>query len=217
MQFLSSKNLLASLGLVGVCAASAASAAGTPTGTYVSAGIGGGVTDLDKGGINSAVGGQGVQVSSGTADKQDTSFNLNVGYRLSPNFAVEGGYVNLGKYGYQMNLAGSAGSVTGEFKSQGITAAGVGILPLGNGFSAYGKLGLIDARTELVASPSNSASGVTDRKHSSVGMLAGLGASYDITPKVAVLTEWNRYARVGDASTGDGAVNAYSVGFRYTF
>jgi hypothetical protein len=211
------KVLFTSLGLFGLCTAGSVLAAGSDSGPYVGASVGGGVTSLNGGGINSALGAQGASVSSGTSDRQENAYSANLGYRFTPNWAAEIGYADLGHFGYQANLAGSGGAVTGVFKSQGATAAGVGILPLKNGFSLYGKLGVIDANTELTAKPSNPAIALSNSKHSSAGLLTGLGASYDVTPALAVTTEWNRYGNVGNASTASGSVNTYTVGLRYKF
>jgi len=186
-------------------------------GPYVSVNLGAGISSLKKGGIDSAVGAQNVNVSSGSSDTQDTIYGFNLGYRLSPNFAFEGGYVNLGEYGYQSNTADPvAGAVTGHFKSYGFTAAGVGILPLVNKVSLYGKLGVVEAHTTLTAygSPGINTSNVS---YDSTGLLVGAGASYDITPQIATTLEWNRYGHLGNPGTAYAAVNTYTLGLKYKF
>lgn len=211
----STRSSIFSLGIGGLCLIGSAQAAqdtAVYVGPYVSGNVGVGSTSLQKGGIDSAVGTQGVRVTSGSSDTQDVSYGANLGYRLSRNFAVEAGYVNLGSYSYQSN-ASPSGSVSGEFEAEGLTAAGVGIVPLGNGFSAYGKLGVIGAHTRLT----KSGLGTGDATHDSIGLLAGLGASYDITPKVAATLEWNHYGGLGNPSTAYGSVNTYTVGAKYRF
>lgn len=210
----SCRSILFSLG-IGACLMSSAFAA--ETGPYVGASLGAGVSALKKGGIDSAVGAQGLQVSSGTSDTQNTAYGLNLGYRLSPHAAVELGYVNLGKYGYQSNLASAANqAVTGEFEAQGATLAGVGILPLSHGLSLYGKLGLIQAHTKLsaVGSPGVATSNTS---HDSTGTLSGAGLSYDLSKAVAATVEWNHYSGLGNPATGYGKLNTYTAGLKYSF
>jgi hypothetical protein len=55
------------------------------------------------------------------------------------NFAVEGGYFNLGKFGYTANA--TTGSQTGSAGNQGLNLDGVGILPLTQSFRS-GSMGL---------------------------------------------------------------------------
>jgi len=210
-------SIVTTLVIGGLCVATQAQAADLSTGPYVSANVGAGVSSLQKGGIDSALGAQGIGVSSGTSGTQDTTYGLSLGYRFTPNLAAEVGYVNLGKFGYQSNVSGASNAaVVGEFKSQGMTAAALGILPLPHNVSVYGKLGLIRADTELRASGSNGVDTV-NTSHYSTGSLVGLGASYDITPKVATRVEWNRYGNLGNPSTGYGSVNTYTVGLAYKF
>lgn len=201
--------LVASLGI-----ATQAHAANTAPGLYVGADLGTSLANRHVAGIDGALGYQGVGISSGNSDKQDTTYGLTLGYRINPYLAVEGGYVNLGSMGYQANTA--SGSVVGSAKSQGFTAAAVGILPLAHDVSVYGKLGLINARTDLRATGSAGIATSNTREYS-VTPLIGLGASYDITPKVSTQVEWNRYDKLGGASTSEVSYNTFSVGMRYKF
>src|SRR3954465_5594534 len=74
--------------------------------------------------------------SSGSCDDKDTAYRIFGGYKFHPKIAVEGGYSPLGETSASI---GGLGSVTAEANAWDIV--GVGILPLGNNFSAFGKLG----------------------------------------------------------------------------
>lgn len=210
MKTISPRILFATLATGSVLLAAQAQAATTP-GLYVGANTGISLANHHTAGLDGAVANQGVNVTSGNSDKQDTAWGLTLGYDINPNLAVEAGYVNLGSMGYQSNAA--AGAVVGSLKSQGLTLAAKGTLPLANGFAAYGKVGLIDARTDLRTS------GLATRntREYSVSPLVGLGVSYDLTPQVATQLEWNHYSDLGGASTSEASYNTVSVGLRYRF
>ena len=213
MKTISPRILFATLATGGLLLAAQAQAASSP-GLYISANTGVSLSHRHTAGIDGAVANQGINVSSGDADKQDTTYGVTLGYDINPNLAVEAGYVNLGSMGYQSNV--TSGAVVGSVKSQGFTAAVKGTLPLANGFSAYGKAGLIDARTDLRATGSNNIATSNTREYA-VRPLVGMGVSYDITPKVATQLEWNHYSDLGGASTSEASYNTYTVGMRYKF
>lgn len=210
MKTISPRILFATLATGGLLIAAQAQAASAP-GLYVGANTGISLANHHTAGLDGAVANQGVNVTSGNSDKQDTAWGLTLGYDINPNLAVEAGYVNLGSMGYQSNATG--GAVTGSLKSQGLTLAAKGSLPLANGFTAYGKVGLIDARTDLRTSGLST----TNTREYSVEPLVGLGVSYDITPKVATNVEWTHYSDLGGASTSEASYNTLSVGLRYKF
>lgn len=208
------RTLVYTLVASGIGLATQANAASTTEGVYVGADLGTSIANRHVAGIDGALRNQGIPITSGNSDKQETTHGLTVGYRINPYLAVEGGYVNLGNMGYQSNT--NTGAVVGNVKSQGLTAAAVGILPIARDVSVYGKLGVIDARTDLRASGSNGIATTNTREYS-VTPLLGLGASYDITPKVSTQVEWNRYNKLGGASTSEVSYNTVTVGMRYKF
>src|ERR1051325_8973006 len=69
-------------------------------------------------------------------DKSDTAFDVNLGYRLNRNFAVEGAYTDLGKFHFSSAALGD-----GDVKPTAVSLSAVGILPLQSSFSLYGKAG----------------------------------------------------------------------------
>ena len=194
---------------------SAAMAADT-TGWY--GGINVGRSDFRQrdGGVDSALANQGFS-SSSDVDKKDTAFGLNLGYQVNPYFALEGGYVDLGKLKYNSNISSPvADAASGRLKASGWTFSGLGIAPLGNDFSAYGRLGLIRAKTEFNGSDA-AGIGIADQSNSKTAGLYGLGLNYDISKALATRVEWTRYANLGDASTGKADLDLISVGLQVKF
>jgi hypothetical protein len=71
---------------------------------------------------------------SSTLDNSDTGFTLQLGYRVAPNLAVEGGWFDLGKAVYKANAGGGL-TVNEDVKASGFGISGVGIIPIANKFS----------------------------------------------------------------------------------
>src|SRR5205085_12419688 len=75
-------------------------------------------------------------------------------YKFNRNFAVEGGYFNLGKFGFTAHTS-PAGTLEGSAKFQGANVDAVGILPLGGNFSAFARAGRSEEHTSELQSQSN--------------------------------------------------------------
>ena len=151
-----------------------------------------------------------------STDDSDTGYKLQLGYRFNEYFAVEGGYVSLGKATGQSRF--TQGSYNESFKADGINVDAVGSFPLGAGFAIFGKLGA--AYTTLKADGSAIGAGVAGSaslKESKVNATFGAGLNYDITDAIAVRAEYERF-KVGDSGdTGDGNIDLMSLGVAFKF
>jgi OOP family OmpA-OmpF porin len=200
---------------LGAACFSSAQAAGNP-GWYGGVSLGRSVEQLGGGAVDGALANQGLTGAS-SLDHHGTSYNLFAGYEITPYFALEGGYVSLGKFDFSSAVAApAADTVSGHYEARGVDAAALGILPFADKWSAFGKAGLLYAKTSLDAG-STGAVAVSDEHHWSTGPLLGAGVGYDLTRNVALRAEWDRYFRVGDASTGRGDIDQYTVGVAYRF
>jgi OOP family OmpA-OmpF porin len=154
----------------------------------------------------------GFTVTSVDKDEDSLGFKLFGGYKLSKHFAVEGGYFNLGKFGYTANT--TSGSQTGSAKYQGLNLDALGMLPLTQKFSALGRVGL----TYTQAKGTFSGVGVSDPSpsKSEANYKLGLGAQYDLTDSLGLRAEVERF-RITDAIGNDGVAHMFSVGLVYYF
>jgi len=187
------------------------------TGWY--AGANAGVTNAKQtgGGIDGAYANQGVTAGS-SLDKTDNIYSLNLGYQFHKNFALEGGYVDLGKYNFNSNISAPAtDTASGDYRVKGWTTTAVGILPLQNGFSAYGKLGAVFADTKFNVASNTGATTLNSTSKSSTRPLYGLGVSYDFSKQVVGKAEWTRYDGLGNDLTGKADIDTYTVGVAYKF
>jgi OOP family OmpA-OmpF porin len=161
--------------------------------------------DIDGALANQGVGG------SASADRSDTAFGINGGYRFNRNFAVEAAWERLGDFSYSSSTG--TDTIDGKFKANALSLAGLGIYPLTPNWSVYGKAGLARTSVDLEASSQTGATAVSSQSHSGVGWLVGAGATYDLSGGIFTKLGWDHYAAVGDgSSTGQSSIDVYSVG-----
>ena len=138
------------------------------------------------------------------------------GYQFNRNFALEGGYFNLGQFGFVANTV-PLGSFTGTAKVKGLNLDLVGILPISEKFSAFGRVGVNRAETRdtftgtgrvAVLNPSPSKRD-TNYKF-------GVGLQYAFTNALSMRAEVERY-RIDDAVGNVGDIDLVSVGLVYRF
>jgi len=191
--------------------ASTASPPGTAASTSAAAARPGG------GDFDNALAKQGIGASSSN-DRSDTSLGFNVGYLVNRNFAIEGAYTRLGEFDYSAAASSpAADTITGKYKAHALSLSGVGILPLQQNWSVYGKAGLARTKTDLEASSATGAVAVGNSSDSRTGLLIGAGAMYDISRNVFARAGWDRYADIGSDATGKGHADVYSIGVGYRF
>ena len=154
-------------------------------------------------------------VTGSHQDDHDTGYKLYGGYQFHRNFALEGGYFNLGRYNYGYSTLG--GTSSGNTKFQGLNLDLVGTLPITDHFSAFGRLGAAytQARSSVTGTGTLTGFSGSDTERS-WGPKAGLGIEYAFTPALAVRGEWERY-RVKDAVRGRDNIDMVSVGLVYRF
>jgi len=138
---------------------------------------------------------KGDDIGGVSTDKSSTGGKLYGGYTFTPNFSLEAGYANLGKFD----------SAAGSVKADGFYADAVGTLPLGNGFSALGRVGLFNGKLD------SSLAG--DERGTSYKV--GAGVQYDFDKQLGIRGEWERYRfdALGTKSNAD----MVSVGLNYKF
>jgi OOP family OmpA-OmpF porin len=138
-----------------------------------------------------------------SCDDKDTAWKVFGGYQFNRYVAVEVGYTNLGE------ATAAAGGVTVTDEATAFEVVAVGMYPIIDRLSVYGKLGLF--RGELDRSSNNPA--VVTGSNSQTDITFGFGLRYDITSNIAVRGEWQTYREVGDITD----VNVISIGALFRF
>lgn len=153
-----------------------------------------------------------------TIDDRDrsTGFKLFGGRQLHPNFALEAGLFDLGKFGFTATTT-PAGALDGSIRLRGLNLDAVGILPINERFSALGRFGLTYAQArDSFGGTGAVVVGNANPRHSGVNYKAGVGLQYAVTDALALRAEAERY-RVDDAVGNRGAIDLFSVGLVYRF
>ncbi|NVO07516.1 MAG: outer membrane beta-barrel protein [Rhodoferax sp.] len=142
-------------------------------------------------------------------EQQDTAYKIFGGYQFNRNFAIEGGYFNLGKFSYR--AASPTGTLNGTYEVDGLNLDLIGTLPLSERFSAFGRIGAQYANTRDSFSGTGSLT-PADRNPSKrdTNLKVGVGLQYDISPSMQLRGEAERY-RINDAFDNRGDVNVFSL------
>jgi len=151
-------------------------------------------------------------------EKNKTAYKLFAGYNFNKNFAIEGGYADLGKPA--QNVAWVGGSGKGVQKESAWFVAGKGTLPINEQFNLFGKLGLTQNKVKASWSDTDGFSGSDSKSRS--GVLYGVGAEYNVSKQIGVRMEYEDFGKFGsqfvnDTGTGRTKTSLWSVGMAYKF
>ena len=144
-------------------------------------------------------------------------WRLQGGYRFNPNFALEGGYIDFGKADYTASYNG--GSAHGSLKAGGVDLAALLLLPLGDSFTVFGKLGAVAAKVDstLTAGAPASLASSSDSVHVYEPLL-GVGALYKVSDNVDLRADYDYVGSLGKSDkTGKMDANMFSLGIAYNF
>jgi OOP family OmpA-OmpF porin len=208
---------LLAISVLGICSVSSARA---ETGWYVGGAIGQGIVQSGATDLNATLAAQGITAQS-TVNCKCTDFKLYAGYGLNGHFAIEGGYVNLGKLDatgtFTAPLPG--GVFSDSIKADGWNVDVVAAAPVTENLSVYGRLGLIRASVtaNIVASTGFFTLALPSRAISTNAHY-GAGLQYNFSRNWGIRGEWEKFNKLGDPNTtGQGDIDLYSLGAIYRF
>jgi OmpA-OmpF porin, OOP family len=188
-------------------------------GGYVGFAIGQSRAKVDQGEIDSSLASIGLG-SSTSVDDTDIGFKVYAGYQFNKNFAIEGGYTDFGKStSHSVITSGGSGTADGEWKAWSIDLSALGILPLNEKFSLFGRggLSLWNLDFTLTANGPGGTASASESK-SGVSPLLGIGATYSFTQQLALRAELERHFSVGDSdTTGKSDIDLISIGLQFRF
>jgi OOP family OmpA-OmpF porin len=140
--------------------------------------------------------------SGSNVDDEDNGYTMGIGVRMGPNFAIEGGYVDLGEVSGSSGTDSFTAETTGAF-------AGLGLfIPLQPGFELTGRAGLIawdtDAAITLGGLRSTESDDGTD-------IYFGIGAAFQVSRELHLTVGFDRY------DIDDTDVDMLSLGAKFYF
>lgn len=164
-------------------------------------------------------------------DTDNPGFGFVAGYRLNNHLAVEGGYMDLGKFRYQALSNGGfinaddptvldpdVLSLSANSKTAGFALTALGILPLNYRWELYGRAGVLFASNELTLFLTNGVGSFKDTyTGSSTDLLAGAGAGFTFAEIYTLRAEYQRVFDAGDDTVGEGDQDLATVGVTVRF
>lgn len=164
-------------------------------------------------------------------NERHASWNLLLGYQFNKNFALEGGYVDLGRHNTTFSILPVNTAVDGG------RISAIGIYPISEVFSVNGKIHAlysnINAKiaTQSSCTHSDGSGGqggdipscpiswetlsISD-SFWSVGY--GIGLEYKFAAQLALRGNWDRYPNIGDKNImGENDIDVLSLGLKYSF
>jgi OOP family OmpA-OmpF porin len=159
---------------------------------------------------------------SSTLDDSDTGFGLAGGYQINDHFAVEFGYVDLGSVNYRADTTLAQGAeqadadVTLQSSASGPVLSVLGILPVGERFSVFGRAGLsllnADGTVRVTIDDMIQRASQSSQKSD---LVFGVGAELAFAQYYAIRLGWDRYLDVGTEDvTGDIDADVITLGLR---
>ncbi|MFZ6744058.1 OmpA family protein [Undibacterium sp. JH2W] len=181
---------------------------------YIGAGAGRANTSIDRERIIRSLMDNGASSVGFRSDERDTAYKLFMGKQMNKYFALEAGYFDLGKFGFNATTT-PAGTINGEVGFRGFNFDLVGQLPLSERFSLLGRVGANFARADAHFT-GNRLLAVTDPNptEKKLNPKVGLGMEYKFTEALAMRAEGERY-RINDAVHNRGDVDFYSFSLVY--
>jgi len=186
-----------------------------------------------------------INVTSTSNNFSDTSttYSFFVGYQIWHWFAVEAGWMDLGSTSVQTNATytysvvnpifpppptGGSYRARSQFESTGWALSALPMLPIGDAWNLYGRLGYYMGDNKLtgrfqgqdtragvaVGSPYDAKINESD---SSGVFLWGLGASYTFDERVSLRLEYDNIADVAEVGSNKSDVQRFTLGLVYRF
>jgi OmpA-OmpF porin, OOP family len=204
------------LGVVTLAAIVSSLAMADDSGWYVGANAGDSQAKIDDTRIVNALLHEGFDTTAINDDDKHFGYKLFGGYQVNRYFALEGGYFDLGTFGFSAYTAPPT-ALHGDARFQGANLDAVGILPLTDSFAAFVRAGYDYTATKdtfagygavIVPDPQRSAHGGHYK--------FGAGLQYALSRSLGVRIEAERY-RVEDAVGNRGDIDLFTLGLVYRF
>jgi OOP family OmpA-OmpF porin len=143
------------------------------------------------------------------SDTTDLGWKIFGGYRFTPNFGAEVGYIDLGEQSVDVDLGPLLGTLSATNSISGVSLAGTAGYPVLPKAYMFGKLGGFIWDSSAEGSPV----GLGDDDNG-VDLTFGIGGTYELVEHVKVRAEWERFQGLGDDDTD---IDLFTGGIQYDF
>jgi OmpA-OmpF porin, OOP family len=148
-----------------------------------------------------------------TTDRKDTSAKFFFGHQFNRMLAVEAGYFDLGDAAFTATTA-TAQTLNGRLRAKGVNLDLLGMLPVTDSWSVFGRVGATYARVQDSFSGTAVAASGVDSRNKKANAKAGLGLQVDLGSSLIARAEVERYRINGAVS---GRTNVDNVSFSLLF
>jgi OOP family OmpA-OmpF porin len=201
------RSALAILAILAIAAASSATPAAAQGPFYGVVGMGRSTIDVDPSSVDRFALANGLATSSTATSTKDFGWKLQLGLPISSAFAVEGGYMSLGRSTFinTNNLYIATGDKQASLFNLDLVAK----MPLNQSFSLLGRVGAYRWETE---SNLPTSAGMSYRTDDGFDWKFGAGVQYQFTNTFALRGAYDRFNGIGSSGTaGDSKANLLSV------
>ncbi|MDO8271501.1 MAG: OmpA family protein [Gammaproteobacteria bacterium] len=192
------------------------SASAQESGGYIGFSAGRAFADIDSSGLAASLQAGGYRIGQFSSEQRDSTFKVLGGYRLNPNFALEGSYFDLGDFDFDATLLPAAtqhGEVSGL---KGFAVDLVGTLPLREKLSAFARLGVNNGKVAQDFSGTTIGTGFAGRSDRGWNEKYGIGLQYAINEALSVRAEMERYGIEDNRVLRDN-IDTFTLGVVYSF
>lgn len=187
--------------------------------------------DVSRNDFNDVLEGAAPQITSSSLDTSDTAYKLQLGYQFNENFALEGGYIDLGQTEYTADytdLSSVKGKTSASIEAKGWNLDGLLTLPINAGFSIFFKGGLFWADMDgswkdFPANGTVSGKQTFSTSEKKARPNFGFGVAYNFYKSFSARAEIERFANMRIKSDDElnfnvkANVDLYSLGLSYQF
>lgn len=185
-------------------------------GLYVGISAGQSEDKFDNDRNANALAGTGISANVLSDDQSGNAYKAFVGIPLSPNWAVETGYFDLGRTGFDASTD-PAGTVSNRTRIQGLNVDLVGTLPITDSWALLGRVGAAYAQTKSHVNGTGAAAAATrSSSERDTNYKFGFGTQVAFTPALSMRLEGERY-RVRDVAGKHANVDMVTLGLVYQF
>lgn len=208
--------------LIGSISSTAALAADQGFYGYVSAGS----NNSDrKGEGDAAITNLGATAFTSNMKSTSTGYKVQLGYQINSNFAVEGGYVDMGKFSYHASVTAPVAATRDvAITATGLNLDAVGRLPVSDALAVFGKLGVVSYNLKYACQATGIACLTPNRSSSGTPLHFGLGMDWNLTQNWFARAEYEMFKNVGtqfNATASQGTTRAdvkmANIGIGYKF
>ncbi|MES2046878.1 MAG: OmpA family protein [Pseudomonadota bacterium] len=181
---------------------------------YIGGGLGQSRATIDRDRIAQALTIGGATGAVFNTDERNFAYKLFAGKQLGRHFAIEAGYFDLGKFGFDATTT-PPGTLSGRARFRGVNLDLLAQLPITERLSAYARLGANYAKSTAAFSGDRlDAVNYPNSSENKVNPKGGLGLEYKLSEAFAIRGEAERY-RVADAISNRRDVDFYSINLVY--